>query len=331
MNITSNLPHIIPATKLHTQKFTLPPITKETIKRAKEGVAYARCRRTNEMIEEALLEAEGINNNGSNLNHKAGVSRQARQVDGKFRQGLIKFFIRSLFKVKVENRENLPTTASVVVANHLNHIDPFLLLSELPANPFFHVLGDARTLYHSWWNRQFLRLTKGVIPLERIWKEEMAVVEAAKSGREDLVQLAAQIQEYVPTGNSIETMRRLDRIIQATFKRGDGIMLFPEGRLGKTEGQLLPIKRGAIVYALRAGVPIVPIAIIGTKELFLGKELTIRVGKPLHFPQSNRPKSHEVQAAVEEVEAAMLALLPQNYKEPQGAKPFRNFLNHLFW
>jgi 1-acyl-sn-glycerol-3-phosphate acyltransferase len=329
MNLTSNLPQIFHPkqlhTQLHTQQFTLPAITKETIKRAKEGVAYARCRQTNDMIEEALLAAEGV----SNKTNEKGDRQE--KTNGKFRQGLLKLFIRSLFRVKVENRENMPTTASVVVANHLNHIDPFLLLSELPANPFFHVLGDARTLYHSWWNRQFLRITKGVIPLERIWKEEMAVIEAAKSGREDLAQLAAEIQEYVPTGNSIETMRRIDRIIQATFKRGDGIMLFPEGRLGNTEGQLLPIKRGAIIYALRAGVPIVPIVLVGTKDLFLGKELTIRVGEPLHFPQSNRPKSHEVQAAVEQVEAAMLALLPKNYKESQGKKPFRNLLNHLFW
>jgi 1-acyl-sn-glycerol-3-phosphate acyltransferase len=232
----------------------------------------------------------------------------------------------------VEYPERIPTAPALLAPNHLNHIDPFLLLSELPARPYYYILGDARTLYNKWWKRQFLRLSKGVIPLDRLWNEEMAVIEGAKQGVSDLADLAAAIEQYVPNGSSIETLRRLDRIVQAIFARGDGILIFPEGGLGTVEGQLrLPLKRGAVIYALRAGVPIVPVGIIGTQDLYFRKELTIRFGEPLIFPQSSRPKPREVQAALDTLQAALMDLLPKDYREPSGLKLLRFFLNHMFW
>ncbi|AKG24190.1 lysophospholipid acyltransferase family protein [Calothrix sp. 336/3] len=308
----------IPLTK--TQEFILPPVTAETIQRAKEGMMYARDRHTNEMIQTALTSAESVT-----------PGTQSQKINGKIRQLVLRVLIRALFRVRVENPENIPTTPAVIAANHLNHIDPFLLLSELSTQSFYHVLGDARTLYNSAWKRLLLGFTKGVIPLERIWKEEMAVIEAAKAGRDDLADLAAEITEYVPKGNSIENMRRIDRIVQGIFQRGDSILLFPEGRLGNQEGQLLPLKRGAVIYALRSGVPIVPIALVGTKDLYLRKELTLKIGKPLMVKQSHRPKAQEIQTVIDELQAALLELLPQNYQEPKEPKPLQRFLNHLFW
>lgn len=303
-----------------TQPISFPYIDEATIKRAKEGVAFARDRQTNEMINTALLslaaEADGASS------HK---------ISGGVRRGIIRAFIHSLFQVKVEFAERVPNTPVIIVANHLNHLDPFFLLSELPSNPFLNILGDARTLYNSAWKRQLLKLAKGVIPLERIWKEEVAVVEAAKNGRADLADLAAQITEHVPKGNSIEGMRRLDRVIQATLNRGEAILLFPEGKLGKTEGKLLPLKRGAAIYAIRSGVPILPVALIGTHDLYFRKKITIRFGEPLVVSQSNRPKSQQVENVLQQIQDAMLDILPQSYAEAPGIKPLRGFLNHLFW
>jgi 1-acyl-sn-glycerol-3-phosphate acyltransferase len=297
-------------------------LTEETIQRAKEGVAYARDRDINETIREALLSAETFVESGCHQ-HK---------VSGEVRRNVLRTLIHTIFRVKVEFPERIPTTPALIAANHLNHVDPFLLLSELPANPYYHILGDARTLYNNLWKRLFLHLAKGVIPLERIWKEEIAVIQGAKTEREDLTDLANHIEQYVPQGNSIETLRRLDRIVQGIFACGDGIILFPEGRLGRVEGQLeLPLKRGAAIYALRSGVPILPVALIGTQDLYLKKELTVRFGEPLHFPQSNRIKPKQVQAVLDELQAAFMTILPKDYTEPEGAKPLRYFLNRMFW
>jgi 1-acyl-sn-glycerol-3-phosphate acyltransferase len=299
----------------------LPPLTKETIQRAREGVAYARNAHANQAIAEALLSAEVLAETGSQ-----------QKISGEIRRKVLRTVIHILFEIKVEFPERIAQTPALVAANHLNHIDPFLLLSELPANPYHHILGDARTLYNNWWKRLFLRLAKGVIPLERIWKEEIAVIEGAKAGREDLAELADDIQQYVPQGNSIETLRHLDRIVQGIFARGDGIILFPEGRLGSAEGNLqLPLKRGAAIYALRSGVPILPVALIGTQDLYFRKKLTVRFGEPLIFPQSHRPKPKEIQAVLDELQAALCALLPKDYREPEEPKLLRHFLNRMFW
>lgn len=302
------------------QKIVLPPLTAETIQRAKEGLAAAHELSANNLVYQALMSSEAI-----------AEDRSDQKISGEQRRIVLRALIHTLFRVKVEYPERIPTTPALLAPNHLNHIDPFLLLSELPARPYYHILGDARTLYNKWWKRQLLHLAKGVIPLERLWSEELAVIEGAKQGVDELADLAAAIEHDIPHGGSIETLRRLDRIVQAMFARGDGILIFPEGGLGKVEGQLRPLKRGAVIYALRAGVPIVPVGIIGTQNLYFKKELTIRFGQPLIFPQSNRPKPREVQAVLDHLQAALIALLPQDYREPDEMKLLRGFLNRMFW
>jgi 1-acyl-sn-glycerol-3-phosphate acyltransferase len=296
-------------------------LTPERIQRVREGLDAARDRAVRQSIQRGLENAEKI----------ARGEREAK-LSGNVRRCVLRSYIRTCFRVRVEHPENIPTTPALLAPNHLNHIDPFLILSEVPASPFYYILADARTLYNNWWKRVFLRLAKGVIPLDRLWKEEIAVLQHAKAGGEDLAELAEDIERDVPKSSSIEMLRRLDRAASAIFARGDSIMVFPEGRLGNVEGQLqLPLKRGAVIYALRSGVPIVPVALIGTNDLYFRKELTIRFGEPLTFPQSKHPKPKQVKAALDELKIALTELLPDDYREPNEIKLFRYFLNHMFW
>ena len=50
----------------------------------------------------------------------------------------------------------------------------------------------------------------------------------------------------------------------ARLNGGGSFFVFPEGTRSQT-GELLPFRKGAFVMALRAGVPIVPIAISGAR------------------------------------------------------------------
>lgn len=300
---------------------TLSPLTAASIKRVQEGVAAASDRAVRHTIETILHRLEAIDR-----------EHPEPRVHASVRRFVLRSLIHILFKVRVEHPEKIPQQPAILAVNHLHHIDPLLLLAELPTQPHYYILGDARTLYNKWWKRLILRLAGGVIPLERIWKEEVAVIAAAKAGRQDLVDLATSIEQTVHTGGDIQTLRQIDRIVLGILGSGDGMVLFPEGRLGNTEGKLhLPLKRGTVMYALRAGVPIVPIILIGTHDLYLRKELTIRVGEPLHFSQTNRPKRQEVDLALEALQNAMLDLLPTDYQEPKGLKLFRYFLNHMLW
>lgn len=300
---------------------TLLPLTPIKIKRAEEGLAMARDRAVNQAIQNALTQIRTI-----------AEGQSERRVSGTVRAISLRTLIHTLFRIKVEYREQIPQEAAILAPNHLNHIDPFLLLSEVPKSPFYYILGDARTLYNQYWKRQILGLSGGVIPLERRWGEELAVIESAKAGEKDLVNLATAIEKEIPSGSDIAMLRYIERAVQAILARGDGIILFPEGRLGMAEGQLqLPLKRGIALYALRSGVPIVPVALIGTKHLYFKKELTIRFGKPLYFPSSKRPKRKEVETVLEALKESLSALLPANYQEPDEPKLFSDFLNRMFY
>lgn len=68
---------------------------------------------------------------------------------------------------------------------------------------------------------------------------------------------------------------------------GTSVIIFPEGTRSP-DGNLLPFKSGAMVLAIKAGVPIVPVAIAGTHEILpKGKlllrsgEVTITIGEPI--------------------------------------------------
>lgn len=302
-----------------TEKTTPLPLTPGMIQRVKQGLDAACDRRVLDSIENARNNLEAISKGDSD-----------QRVQGQVRRFILRSLMHLLFKVEVQHPEHIPTQPALLAANHLNHIDPLLILSQVPAKPYYYIPGDARTLYNHHWKRWLLGLAGGVIPLERRWKEEKAVIEAAQAGRQDLTDLAAAIEANVPTHAGLGTMRQIERAVQAIFARGDGILIFPEGKLGELEGQLqLPLARGGMIYALRAGVPIVPVALIGTHDLYWRKRLTLRFGKPLHFPQCQRPKPKDVQKATEILQEALIQLLPNNYQEPNQAKPLRHWLNSL--
>lgn len=310
-----------PSSQPDNQPLLLSSTTPETITRARQGLEAARLLNAEGIVEQSLHQTEVLIRENSSL-----------KLRGWIRWLCIRTVIRSLFRVKIEYRDRLPKEPAIIAPNHLSHIDPFLILSEIPHQPYYYILGDARSLYNKFWKRVFLRFSGGTIPLERIWKEEIAVIEAAKAGEADLSELAAAIERDVPKGNSIQSLRRLERIVHGIFSQEQGIIIFPEGRLGFREGELfLPLKRGTVIYALKTGIPILPVGIIGTKNLYLYKELTLRLGEPLIFPQMNRPKPKDIKFASDKLQAAILNLLPENYQEPDELKLFSNFLNHMLW
>ena len=61
---------------------------------------------------------------------------------------------------------------------------------------------------------------------------------------------------------------------------GKNILIFPEGTRAPTE-QFLPFKKGGAVLALKAGVPILPVAVSGTNRIIPARETTVSPGKLL--------------------------------------------------
>ena len=300
-------------------------LTPETIARVREGVAAAQNPTIRQTIQKALSQLS-----------MADSDVAPSHLSGMIRRLCLRLITHSLFDISVENRQAFPERPAIVVCNHLNHFDPLILLAEIPAQPFYYVLGDSRTLYNKCWKRFVLHFAGGVIPVERLWREELALLKAFAAENlgnpqyKDLSRLAAMVLKDVPDGKSLHRLKQIRRASLAALERGDGVIVFAEGRLGRKEGTLqLPLKRGTALYALRAGVPIVPVSLTGVRNLHLRKRLTVRFGQPLQVDRHVSPKRGEIDALMREIEHGLNALLEKDYCEPSGIKPLRYCLNHL--
>jgi 1-acyl-sn-glycerol-3-phosphate acyltransferase len=70
---------------------------------------------------------------------------------------------------------------------------------------------------------------------------------------------------------------RLSEAVVAVRERVS-VMFFPEGTRN-SDGKLKPFKKGAAVFALQAGVPIIPMAVSGTRHILPKGSVAIRWGK----------------------------------------------------
>jgi 1-acyl-sn-glycerol-3-phosphate acyltransferase len=145
-------------------------------------------------------------------------------------------------KVRVEGLENIPATGGCVIAsNHLSLMDTPLLLAHIPLQ--FRFLAK-RSLFRIPFIGGHLRRAGHVsIP------------------RED-------------ARGSLRAMSEAARVIQ---ERGVSALVFPEG--GRSTGQLREFKEGAAYIAIKAGVPVVPVGIRGTREVLPMGSFVVRPGR----------------------------------------------------
>jgi 1-acyl-sn-glycerol-3-phosphate acyltransferase len=198
--------------------------------------------------------------------------------------------LRLCFKFDVTGRDNIPRSGHyVVIANHLNWLDEFTLLHLFPIEPRLHFLADPTILVtrrFQWW---LVRTTGGYVPVVRDRKADRVL------------------------------FHHVDHCLEV----GGAVAIFPEANYGPAEGELLPFHRGFAHFAIKAGVPVIPVALSGTKDLWFRKRIKVVVGKAL--PTAGRDAGSLTELAFKTVRE----LLPA-YSEPPGRKPLRRFLTHLF-
>ncbi len=197
--------------------------------------------------------------------------------------------VRLCFRFQVDGRANIPRAGSyVVIANHLNWLDEFALLLLFPVEPRLHFLADPTILVtrkFQWW---LIRTTGGYVPVVRDRKADRTLFE------------------------------HVDRCLAV----GGAVAIFPEANYGPREGELMPFHRGFAHFALKAGVPVIPVALSGTKDLWFRKTVRVVVGPALEGAQDA--------AALTELAFQTVRTLLPVYAEPPGRKPLREFLTHLF-
>jgi 1-acyl-sn-glycerol-3-phosphate acyltransferase len=70
------------------------------------------------------------------------------------------------------------------------------------------------------------------------------------------------------------------RSARAVVEAGAVFVQMPEGTVNGPPGRLGPFRPGAALIALRTGATVVPLALAGTEELYLGRRMASRVLPP---------------------------------------------------
>ena len=198
--------------------------------------------------------------------------------------------LRLCFRFEVTGRENIPRHGNyVVIANHLNWLDEFALLMLFPVEPRLHFLADPTILVTrklQWW---IVRTTGGYVPVVR-----------ERHGDQVL-------------------FKHVDRALAM----GGAVAIFPEANYGPKEGELLPFHKGFAHFAIKAGVPVVPVALSGTKDLWFRKPIKVAIGAAL-------PTQGADPAALTDLAFQKVSEMLPPYVEPHGRKLLRKQLTHLF-
>jgi 1-acyl-sn-glycerol-3-phosphate acyltransferase len=99
-----------------------------------------------------------------------------------------------------------------------------------------------------------------------------------------------------------------------TLRAGSSFLIFPEGTRSQT-GELLAFKKGGIIMAIEAQVPLVPVAIQGGRHamrkggaIIRSATVTVRIGQPV--PTIGRTIADR-DAVSQQVRAAVQALLAE--------------------
>ncbi|MBC8346333.1 MAG: 1-acyl-sn-glycerol-3-phosphate acyltransferase [Candidatus Marinimicrobia bacterium] len=92
---------------------------------------------------------------------------------------------------------------------------------------------------------------------------------------------------FVDRTNHSKALNSLDKAKASMVKNPRSIIIYPEGTRS-INGEIKPFKKGGLIMALQMGIPVVPIALCGTRNalgkkglVLRGQTLELRIGKPI--------------------------------------------------
>ncbi len=221
-----------------------------------------------------------------------------------------------LFRLRVETsgRELLPGGGYLLVAAaHRGWADPFLVIHALPLEPRPWFLGSGPSTFTAPWRERLIKRVGGLLP---VWRGGVGVDAHVRSAR-------------------------------AVVEAGGVFVQMPEGTVNGPVGTLGPFRPGAALIALRIGAPIVPLAMAGTEELYVGKRLASRILPPTSIAELlgeawdgrlPEPGTREeldlarraTEALADRLRPVVEALQPATVDPPDHPRRLRHWLTWLF-
>lgn len=178
-------------------------------------------------------------------------------------------------RVRLEGIENIPAGVCIFAANHTSNVDPLAFIPNIP--------------------RRVAILVKKELFRVPVLSKAMRLANFVAVDRTDREAAAASVE-----------------IAVQLLKQGQSFAVYPEGTRSP-DGRLRPFKKGTVVMAIEAGVPVIPVSISGAEKLMpkggwtvLCGEVIIRFGLPVDPSAYSPDRRGEMLARVEAMVAAGL-------------------------
>jgi len=162
---------------------------------------------------------------------------------------VIRFVLFGLFRFQIETsgQEHLPKGGYLLIAAaHRGWMDPFVAMHAVPAEPRCWFLGSGPSTFTARWREALAHRLGGLLP---VWRGGLGIDGHVRSAR-------------------------------AVLEAGAVFVQMPEGTVNGPAGSLGPFRPGAALIALRTGATIVPLAMAGTEELYIGRRMASRILAP---------------------------------------------------
>jgi 1-acyl-sn-glycerol-3-phosphate acyltransferase len=188
----------------------------------------------------------------------------------------VMFFVRAVgVRVRIVGTERIPSGTCLFVANHTSTADAPAVVGAIP-------------------RRIAILLKKSLFAYP-------------------IVGQAFHLAHFIPVDRSKQesAIASLEKAIEA-MRAGQSFLIYPEGTRSP-DGRLQEFKKGAVVMAIKAGVPIVPIACSGAHRIMRKRSLEIHPGEilvefltPIDASQYTFEEREKLNAVVQDALAAGL-------------------------
>jgi 1-acyl-sn-glycerol-3-phosphate acyltransferase len=148
------------------------------------------------------------------------------------------------FRIATSGQDEVPAGGYLLVAAaHRGWMDPFVVMHAVPPEPRCWILGSGPSTFTAPWREWLIRRVGGLLP---VWRGGVGIDQHVTAARAVLASGAVFVQ-------------------------------MPEGTISGPPGRLGAMRSGWAVIALRTDAPILPVAMAGTEELYIGRRMASRV------------------------------------------------------